>query len=75
MQEIITEGMNIGKIMGYEEEGYYPELKNSVLVQIGNRIFSIITNFSDYELIKNSTPVGSTVIVESHNGSLCIESL
>jgi hypothetical protein len=75
MSEIIVEGVNIGRIMGYAEEGNYPNVRNQVLVQIGNRVFGIITNFCDYELIKNSTPVGSTVIVESHNGKFCIENL
>jgi hypothetical protein len=72
---IISEGYNIGRIIGFFEENAPSSSQGKVIVQIGKEVFIIDYPMTDweYDLIKMECPIGSTVVIGVYDGRLYIE--
>lgn len=75
MAGILSEGYNIGRIIGFFEENTSLSCIGKVIVQIGKEIFIIDYSMPDgeYYMIKMEYPIGSTVILGMYDGRLYIE--
>lgn len=75
MAGIISEGYNIGKVIGFFEENTSSSRLGKVIVQIGKEIFIVDYPMPDgeYEIIKMEYPIGSTVFIGMYDGGLYIE--